>query len=87
MLFGNDSITRMLWPVAQQLQQQNGRVLPLVQWPGPQAFYNFIAGQEVLMVTPLAAELEAHHRSGRAFELFSSLTIRPYGLRAITAPM
>ena len=86
-LFGNDSITRMLWPVAQQLQQQNGRVLPLVQWPGPQAFYNFIAGQEVLMVTPLAAELEAHHRSGRAFELFTSLTIRPYGLRAITAPM
>ena len=39
------------------------------------------------MVSPLAAELEAHHRSGRAFELFTSMTIRPYGLRAIAAPM
>ena len=56
-LFGNDSITRMFWPVAQQLVQQSGRVPPLVQWPGPQAFYNFIAGQELYGVSA-GGELE-----------------------------
>lgn len=86
-LFGNDSIVRMFLPVAQALQRQSGRVPELVQWPGPQAFYNFIANQEVLFVTPLAAEVEAHHRSGRAFGLFTDVRIRPYGLRCTPAPM
>jgi hypothetical protein len=86
-LFGNDSIVRMFLPVAQALQRQSGRVPELVQWPGPQAFYNFIADQEVLFVTPLAAEVEAQHRSGRAFGLFTDTRIRPYGLRCTPAPM
>jgi hypothetical protein len=86
-LFGNDSIVRMFLPVAQALQRQSGRVPQLVQWPGPQAFYNFLADQEVLFVTPLAAEVEAHHRSGKAFALFSDVRIRPYGLRCTSAPM
>jgi len=86
-LFGNDSIVRMFLPVAQVLTRQSGRVPELVQWPGTQAFYDFIAGEEVLFVTPLAAEVEAHHRSGRAFALFTSVRIQPYGLRCIPAPM
>ena len=86
-LFGNDSIVRMFLPVAQALQRQSGRAPELVQWPGPQAFYDFIADQEVLFVTPLAAEVEAHHRSGRAFGLFTDVRIRPYGLRCTPAPM
>ena len=86
-LFGNDSIVRMFLPVAQQLQRQSGKVPELVQWPGEKAFYAFIAGQEVLFVTPLAAEVEAHHRSGKAFALFTDLRISPYGLRCIPAPM
>jgi hypothetical protein len=86
-LFGNDSIVRMFLPVAQQLQRQSGKVPALVQWPGEKAFYAFIAGQEVLFVTPLAAEIEAHHRSGKAFALFTDLLISPYGLRCIPAPM
>lgn len=86
-LFGNDSIVRMFLPVAQTLTRQSGRVPDLVQWPGTQAFYDFIAGEEVLFVTPLAAEVEAHHRSGRAFNLFTRVRIQPYGLRCIPAPM
>ena len=86
-LFGNDSIVRMFLPVAQALCRQSGRVPDLVQWPGTQAFYDFIAGEEVLFVTPLAAEVERHHRSGRAFELFTTVRIQPYGLRCLPAPI
>jgi len=59
----------------------------LVQWPGDQAFYDFIAGQELLFVTPLASDVEAHHRTGLAFQLFTDITIQPYGLRCIEAPI
>ena len=86
-LCGSDSVVAMFLPVAQQLQRQSGKVPELVQWPGEKAFYDFIAGQEVLFVTPLAAEVEAHHRSGKAFALFTDLPISPYGLRCIPAPM
>jgi hypothetical protein len=86
-LFGNASITEMWWTVAQQLVRQGAQLPPLVQWPGEQAFYDFIAGHEVLFVTPLASDLEAHHRSGKAFALFDDLRIEPYGLRCIEAPM
>ena len=86
-LFGNSSITQMFWPIAQAMVQ-NSRSLPaLVQWPGEQAFYDFIADQELLFVTPLATDVEAHHRSGRAFQLFSDLRIQPYGLRCLEAPI
>jgi hypothetical protein len=86
-LFGNASITEMFWPVAQQLMRQSRQVPQLVQWPGEQAFYSFIAGQEVLFVTPLASDVEGHHRTGLAFELFTDITIQPYGLRCIEAPV
>ena len=86
-LFGNASITEMFWPVAQQLVRQTRQLPQLVQWPGEQAFYNFIAGQEVLFITPLASDVEAHHRTGLAFELFTDITIQPYGLRCLEAPV
>lgn len=86
-IFGNASITEMFWPVAQQIRATTGQLPGLVQWPGDQAFYHFIAGQEILFVTPLASDVEAHHRTGLAFALFSDLEIRPYGLRCIEAPV
>jgi hypothetical protein len=86
-LYATDSVVAMFLPVAQQLHRQSGKVPELVQWPGAGPFYDFIAGQEVLFVTPLAAEVEAHHRSGKAFALFTDLPISPYGLRCIPAPM
>jgi hypothetical protein len=86
-LFGNASITTMFWPVAQQLARQGGQLPALVQWPGDQAFYDFIAGQEVLFVTPLASDVEAHHRTGLAFALFHDIRIEPYGLRCLEAPV
>jgi hypothetical protein len=86
-LFGNASIAAMFWPVAQHLHRRVGTVPQMVQWPGDQAFYQFIAGQEILFVTPLAAEVEAHHRTGLAFSLFTDIEIQPYGLRCIEAPM
>jgi hypothetical protein len=86
-LFGNASITEMFWPVAQHLVRRAGKLPALVQWPGDQAFYDFIAGQELLFVTPLASDVEAHHRSGLAFQLFTDIAIQPYGLRCIGAPI
>jgi hypothetical protein len=86
-LCGNGSITEMFWPVAQQLFTRTKQLPNLVQWPGDQAFYHFIAGREVLFVTPLASDVEAHHRTGLAFELFNDLKISPYGLRCLEAPM
>lgn len=79
--------TTWFYPVAQSLFEQTGLVPELTQWPGDQAFYDFIAGQEVLFVTPLAADVEKQHRSGKAFDLFSDLKIQPYGLRLVEAPM
>ena len=86
-LFGNSSITQMFWPVAQTLLEQTGTMPELVQWPGEQAFYDAIADQEVLFVTPFARDVEAHHRTGKAFQLYNDIRIRPYGLRCLEAPV
>lgn len=79
--------TTWFYPVAQKLFEQTGLVPELTQWPGDQAFYDFIAGKEVVFVTPLASDVEQQHRTGRAFDLFTDLTIQPYGLRLVEAPM
>ncbi len=74
------------FPVAQTLFEQTGRVKPLLQWPGEQQIYDLFAGQEVVVVTPLAQVVEAQHQSGKAFDLFHDVSIRPYGLRCLDAP-
>lgn len=71
---------------AQKVFEESGRVLELHRWPEHQRLYDFLAGREVLVITPLAEQVEAQHRSGRAFELFNDLHIRPYGLRCLQAP-
>ena len=86
-LFGNSSITQMFWPIAQSLLEKTGAMPELVQWPGEQAFYDAIADQEVLFVTPFARDVETHHRSGKAFQLYNDIRIRPYGLRCLEAPV
>ncbi|MGB7564381.1 MAG: hypothetical protein WBM08_06470, partial [Prochlorococcaceae cyanobacterium] len=51
-----------------------------------QAFYDFLGGKEVVLVSTLAATVESHHRTGQAFDLFTDLVIQPYGLRCLEAP-
>ena len=75
-----------LFAVLQGLIQEQGTLPNLVSWPGEAAFYHCLAGQEVLLISPLAAEVEAQHRSGRAFDLFTDLPIAPYGLRCLQGP-
>ena len=75
-----------LFAVLQGLVQEQGKLPNLVSWPGETAFYHCLAGQEVLLISPLAAEVEAQHRSGRAFDLFTDLPIAPYGLRCLQGP-
>ena len=75
-----------LFAVLQGLIQEQGTLPNLVSWPGEGAFYDCLAGQEVLLISPLAAEVEAQHRSGRAFDLFTDLPIAPYGLRCLQGP-
>jgi hypothetical protein len=74
------------WVVLQGLVQEHNTLPDLVTWPGEEAFYRWLAGQEVLLVSPRAAEIEEQHRSGRAFELFLDLPIAPYGLRTLLPP-
>lgn len=74
------------WVVVQGLVQRLNRLPDLVAWPGEDVFYRWLAGQEVVLVSPLAAAVEAQHRSGRAFALFHDLPIAPYGLRVLPAP-
>ena len=75
-----------LFAVLQGLVQEQGKLPNLVSWPGEAAFYHCLAGQEVLLISPLAAEVEAQHRSGRAFDLFTDQPIAPYGLRCLQGP-
>lgn len=70
----------------QKVFEETGRVLELHRWPDHQHIYDFLAGREVLVVSPLAEQIEAQHRSGKAFDLFEDLTIRPYGLRSFKPP-
>jgi hypothetical protein len=75
-----------LFAVLQGLFQEQGKLPNLVGWPGETAFYHCLAGQEVLLISPLAVEVEAQHRSGRAFDLFTDQAIAPYGLRCVQGP-
>lgn len=59
MLFGNGGINQMLWTVAQVLQARSGQPLKLRRWAGEQAFYDFIAGQELVLVSPLVHDCGA----------------------------
>ena len=74
------------WAVLQGLAQEWGRLADLVAWPSDEQFYGLLAGQEVVLVSPLAALAEEQHRSGRAFQLFLDLPIAPYGLRTVAPP-
>ena len=74
------------WAVLQGLAQAPNGLPELVGWPDDASFYGLLAGQEVVLVSPLAAEVEEQHRSGRAFELFVDLAIAPYGLRTLEPP-
>jgi hypothetical protein len=72
-------------PLLQYLAAE-GVNLPVHDWPERWSLYELMAGQEVLLVTPGAAEVEAHHRSGAAFQLDPERSIPTYGLRCIEPP-
>lgn len=74
-----------LFAVLQGLFQTHGRLPALVRHPADAAFYQLLAGREVLLITPQAAQVEAQHRSGRAFALTPGQPIAPYGLRCLAA--
>jgi hypothetical protein len=74
------------WAVLQGLVQEHSRLPDLVVWPEDERFYQLLAGQEVVVVSPLAGLVEEQHSSGRAFALFVDLAIAPYGLRCVAAP-
>ncbi len=72
--------------VLQGLVREHSRLPDLVVGPEDEGFYQLLAGQEVVVVSPLAALVEEQHRSGNAFALFVDLAIAPYGLRCVAAP-
>ena len=72
-------------PLLQYLAAE-GVNLPVRDWPERWSLYELMAGQEVLLITPGAAEVEAHHHSGAAFQLDPERSIPTYGLRCIEPP-
>lgn len=80
-------ITAWMAAVGQELALQKQVIPELVQWPGDGAWYHFIAGKQVLFVTPLAVDVQRHHNSGLAFDLYHDQVIAPYALRCVPAPM
>ena len=80
-------ITAWMAPVSQAITQRDGVVPQLVQWSEDRDWYRFLAGKQVLFVTPLAADVQQQHNSGRAFDLFHDLPIEPFSLRCLPAPM
>ena len=72
--------------VLEHLVMEQGKLPNLVSWPDEAAFYHLLAGQEVLLISPFAADVERQHHSGQAFELFTDLAIVPYGLRCLAGP-
>ncbi len=72
-------------PLLQYLAAE-GVSLPVHDWPERWSLYELMAGQEVLLVTPGAAEVEAHHHSGAAFQLDPERSIPSYGLRCLEPP-
>jgi hypothetical protein len=79
-------IEPLFFATAQKVFEETGRVLELHRWPDHQRVFDFLAGREVLVISPLAEQVEAQHRSGKAFALFQDLSIQPYGLRCLPAP-
>ena len=75
-----------LFAVLQGLFQAHGRLPMLVRQPADSALDQMLAGREVLLITHLAAQAEAFHRSGQAFNLTPGQPIAAYGLRCIAAP-
>ncbi len=74
------------WAVLQGLMLERNRPAEVVAWPDEERFHGLLAGQEVVLVSPLAAVVEEQHRNGRAFDLYVDRAIAPYGLRCVQAP-
>jgi len=75
-----------MWAVLQGVIQHHNHLPQCVLWPQEERFYQLLAGQEVVLISPLAALVDEQHSSGRAFALFRDLEIAPYGLRTLNPP-
>lgn len=72
-------------PLLQSLAAE-GVSLPLQAWPERGSLDELMADQEVLLVAPRAAEIEAHHRRVAASQLDPESPIPNYGLRCLESP-
>ena len=72
-------------PLLQYLAAE-GVSLPLQAWPERGSLDALMADQEVLIVAPRAAEIEAHHRRVASTQLDQESPILNYGLRCLEPP-
>jgi hypothetical protein len=72
-------------PLLQSLAAE-GVSLPLQAWPERGSLEELMADQEVLIVAPLAAEIEAHHRRVASSQLDPESPMPNYGLRCLEPP-
>ena len=72
-------------PLLQSLAAE-GVSLPLQAWPERGSLDELMADQEVLLVAPRAAEIEAHHRRVASSKLDPESPIPNYGLRCLESP-
>jgi hypothetical protein len=72
-------------PLLQSLAAE-GVSLPLQAWPERGSLDELMANQEVLLVAPRAAAIEAHHRRVASAQLDQESPILNYGLRCLEPP-
>lgn len=72
-------------PLLQSLAAE-GVSLPLQAWPERGSLDELMADQEVLLVAPGAAEIEAHHRRVASSQLDPESPMPNYGLRCLESP-
>jgi hypothetical protein len=72
-------------PLLQSLAAE-GVSLPLQAWPERGSLDKLMANQEVLLVAPRAAAIEAHHRRVASAQLDQESPILNYGLRCLEPP-
>jgi hypothetical protein len=72
-------------PLLQSLAAE-GVSLPLHDWPERGSLDELMANQEVLLVAPRAAEIEAHHRRVASSQLDPQSPMPNYGLRCLEPP-
>ncbi|MGB3627389.1 MAG: hypothetical protein WA989_16270 [Henriciella sp.] len=73
--------------IQHHLWTQDGQTFDYCTYPGPFEFYEWLAGQNVLFVSPLARFVNEQVQSGNLWRLYKDYEMPEFALKAIEAPV